>query len=120
MRICIVDDNIFVRDSLALLLRGVGHEVVLAEDGPEALKLAENATFDVIIADYDLPGMKGDALAIVLRAQCPGLTIILSSGRPLPLDLAEGALDLFLPKPYTLRTLLNALEQAPRQRRASA
>jgi signal transduction histidine kinase len=66
-RILLVDDNEDAADSLAMLLRLVGHEVSVAHDGPRALEIAtaERPTF--VLLDIGLPGMDGYEVCRRLR-----------------------------------------------------
>lgn len=109
MRICIVDDNAIVMDSLALLLRDAGHEVHCAGAAEEGAAVVEQAKPDCVLVDLDLPGTKGDALAASLRARYRSLPIILTSGHQAPPGAVgpKGA-DLFLAKPFTPSALAAA------------
>ena len=66
-RVLIVDDNADSAQSMALLARSWGHEVVTARDGPEGLELAESFQPDTALVDVGLPGMDGYELARRLR-----------------------------------------------------
>lgn len=59
LRILIAEDQADCADSLAGLLRGDGHEVEVARDGPAALEMAEADEPDVVLLDLGLPGMSG-------------------------------------------------------------
>ena len=62
-RILLVDDNKDVVSMLAILLRRVGHEVVMAHDGFAALDTAQREAPEVVLLDIGLPGMDGYAVA---------------------------------------------------------
>jgi PAS domain S-box-containing protein len=68
-RILVVDDNVDAAESIAMLLRLWGHDVQLAHNGPEALKVAEAYQPDVIVLDIGLPGISGYEVARQLRQQ---------------------------------------------------
>ena len=55
-RILVVDDMEMNRDVISGLLRSSGHEVLTADDGQEALKLASDSVFDLILMDARMPG----------------------------------------------------------------
>jgi signal transduction histidine kinase len=59
LRVLVVDDNRDAAESLAMLLRLHGHEVVIANDGPAAVELAVNQQPAVVLLDIGLPGMDG-------------------------------------------------------------
>ncbi|HWC73370.1 MAG TPA: ATP-binding protein [Gemmatimonadales bacterium] len=67
LRILIVDDNEDSAESLATLLRLLGHDVRVAGDGPGALETAATFTPDVALLDIGLPGMDGHELGRRLR-----------------------------------------------------
>ena len=70
-RILVVDDECLVRDSLRMVLEFTGHSVEVTANGEEALALLQKSFFDLIITDYEMPGMKGDQLAAVIKARYP-------------------------------------------------
>ena len=66
-RILIIDDNADAGEILAMLLRGSGHEVESALDGPSALKIFAQVRPQVVLCDIGLPGMDGYELAARMR-----------------------------------------------------
>jgi CheY-like chemotaxis protein len=72
----VVDDNVDAAESLADLLRMLGHDVQVAHDGPGGLALALAAKPDVVLLDIGLPGMSGYEVARRLRAD-PDFTALL-------------------------------------------
>ena len=63
-----VDDTASMRQMISFTLNSVGHEVEQAPDGAEALKLARDRKFDLVICDVNMPNMDGIALCKSLRA----------------------------------------------------
>jgi two-component system CheB/CheR fusion protein len=59
LRILVVEDHADTAESLALLLRGEGHEVQVAPEGPAAVGAVQIAPPDVVLLDIGLPGMSG-------------------------------------------------------------
>ncbi|WP_081852078.1 hybrid sensor histidine kinase/response regulator [Pseudorhizobium marinum] len=100
-RILLVDDDVLIAMSSVDMLLDLGHDVVEAHSGQQALScLADAPPFDLLITDYSMPGMTGGELAAIARARHPKLPILIASGyAELPagttLDVAR------LPKPYT-------------------
>ena len=68
LRVLIVDDNADAAAALGHLVGILGHQVVLAKDGPAALAAAAAVPPDLILVDIGLPGMDGYQLAARLRA----------------------------------------------------
>jgi PAS domain S-box-containing protein len=67
MRVLVVEDNVDAGDSLSLLLRLHGHEVLVARTGPSALEVASAFQPNVVLLDIGLPGMDGYQVAQHLR-----------------------------------------------------
>jgi two-component system chemotaxis sensor kinase CheA len=70
LRILFVEDTVFFRRAVGLVLEKEGHEVILAEDGREALDRLEKTpnAFDLVISDIEMPKMNGFELAEAVRA----------------------------------------------------
>ena len=83
MRVLIADDDPHVRSALRLLLENESYISIVGEAASgEALVDQVVATrSDVVLLDWDLPGLPAGYLA-ALRAVCPGCRIIALSGRP--------------------------------------
>jgi CheY-like chemotaxis protein len=114
-KILVVDDEPLVCETIGMLLSFDGHEVVPAGSGKEALALFEKDRFDLVITDYTMPGMKGDELALAVKARVPGQPVIMitahgdslrTSGRPLT------GVDQLVGKPFQLADLREAIQKA--------
>jgi two-component system chemotaxis response regulator CheY len=64
-----VDDTASMRQMISFTLNSVGHEVIQAADGKEALKMLEGKKVDLVIADINMPNMDGITLLKELRAR---------------------------------------------------
>lgn len=64
-----VDDTASMRQMISFTLNSVGHVVIQACDGKEALKLLEGKKVDLVIADINMPNMDGITLVKSLREQ---------------------------------------------------
>ena len=100
-----VDDDFLISLSTASLLEDLGHTVIKASSGSDALDvLRDDHAIDLMITDYAMPGMNGLQLAEEARRLRPGLPILLATGyADLP---AHAAFELpRLSKPYQQRQL---------------
>ncbi|WP_342642162.1 hybrid sensor histidine kinase/response regulator [Rhodoligotrophos ferricapiens] len=79
--ILVVDDDNLVLMSTGAMLEDLGHAVIEAGSGQEALEiLREKRTIDLVISDQAMPQMTGLQLAEAIRAQWPDLPVILATG----------------------------------------
>lgn len=99
-KILVVEDDALVALGIVTMLEDLGHTVIEANSGTQALTIAErDPTIDLVVTDQSMPGMTGTDLARALRQSRPGLPVILATGYH---DVPEGS-DLHLPrlsKPY--------------------
>ena len=68
-RVLVADDNADSAESIAMLLRIDGHEIVIAHDGIEALKLAREHRPDVMLLDIGMPGLSGHDVCREVRKE---------------------------------------------------
>lgn len=108
-RILIVDDHktFLILLTHALKKLGVGYQIVSASDGFTALAHLKQQSFDLMVTDYNMPGMNGLDLAEAARQMVPNIQIILMSVQDLVEVKAEAqhrqvTLDGYLSKPFTL------------------
>ena len=109
--ILIVDDEAQVAELAAEMLAQEGYKVIIAHDGFEALRIYQQMgeQIGLVILDFFLPVMDGDAVFDELRSINPDIAVVLSSGfaeqSKLGNMLAQG-LRGFIPKPYSRAKLL--------------
>lgn len=109
MKILVVDDEQAVRDSLRRSLRFNGYEVVLAEDGEEALEKIRTERPDLTVLDVMMPKMDGLEVCRVLREEGDLSPVLMLTAREGVADRVAGldaGADDYLPKPFALEELL--------------
>lgn len=109
-KVLVVDDNSSLRELLADFLERVGFEVTTAQDGQAGLDAIEKCHFDLILADFRMPGMTGLEMAAVVRQTNPAIPIILITGDASTLEpetVARVGITRVVPKPLTVHELLN-------------
>ncbi len=111
LRILLVEDEDFLREHLADVLRENGHQVFAAKLPQEALELfSAKGPFDLLITDVSLPGSSGKQLAKLFLAHDPDLRVLFISGFPEKLvSPPEGSF--FLQKPFKLGEFLSKLDE---------
>ncbi|QJD59466.1 PAS domain S-box protein [Pseudomonas sp. gcc21] len=80
LNILAVDDDPLVLTNTTAMLEELGHNVIEANSGPQALELLRERNVDLIITDHAMPVMTGLQLAEIVRAERPGLPIVLATG----------------------------------------
>ena len=73
----VVDDNIDSADSLALLLKNMGHDVRTANEGQSAIEVAKGFFPEIVLLDIGLPGIDGYEVARRLRKEAYGREALL-------------------------------------------
>ena len=104
-RILLVDDEQGVRQTISLLLRIDNHTVSTAADAAEALDLFKGDRFDLVITDFDMPGMHGSELAARIKRQSPLQPILMITACPQKVPAVDNAVDALLEKPFLLADL---------------
>lgn len=112
-RILVVDDNKIVRDLIRGVLERAGYEVREAQDGAEALDLAQQTGFDVLVTDLVMPGPRGTELLQRFRSQLPEVKVIAMSGYYGDDELGDVPPDVdFLRKPFDHVRLLTVIRES--------
>ena len=117
-RILVVDDNIDVARSLAMLLEAIGADVCVAGDGPSALRAFATEQPAVVILDIGMPGMSGHDVAREIRTRYPDTRAVLVAHTGWGQEddrrtAAEAGFEFHLVKPADLSALQEILAKAP-------
>jgi len=109
MRVLVVDDEPAVRGLVRRVLAGGGFEVVEAADGQEALRVAQQDVPDLVVLDWQMPGLSGPEVLTELARHYPEVPVILLTAA---LDRRHGGLAgifgaaEFIQKPFRPDALL--------------
>ena len=111
-RVLLVDDDPTVRDSLNDVLVGEGYVVIPAENGQQAIELANQSSVGLVLLDLNMPVKNGWDTFEQLTREHPLLPIIIVTARPNQLFTALGAgAGALLEKPMDIPTLLRTMEK---------
>jgi CheY-like chemotaxis protein len=117
LKVLIADDDRLIRAMVADLLVDLGHGVVEAANGTEAVAVCERESPDLLILDLLMPKLSGlDALQILRGRGVKAPAVLLTAISPSSFRGMDGAdaVDVVLEKPVTRRSLVRALERATR------
>ncbi len=116
IKVLVIDDSNTIRRSAEIFLKQGGYEVVLAEDGFDALAKVSDHQPDLIFCDILMPRLDGyQTCAIIKRnPNFAGVPVIMLSSKDGLFDKARGRMvgsEDYLTKPFTKDQLLQAVEQ---------
>ncbi|MDI7277442.1 MAG: hybrid sensor histidine kinase/response regulator, partial [Anaerolineae bacterium] len=119
-RILVVDDELGIREGCRRALTPLGHQVDVAADGEEGLRLLQAGRYDLVLLDVRMPGIGGMELLGKIRAHDPDAVCIIITGYA-SIDLAiqaikQGAYN-FISKPFDTDALILAVNQGLERRR---
>ena len=116
--ILLVEDEEAVRAVNSRALTARGYTVLAAASGIEALEIIEargGEPVDLVLSDVVMPEMDGPTLLVELRKRMPGVKVVFVSGYAedaFAKHLPEGEQFAFLPKPFSLKQLVETVKQA--------
>jgi DNA-binding NtrC family response regulator len=120
VRIMLVDDETGILDSLRILFKGAGYDVVAAQGGREALASMEDVKPDIVLTDIRMPGVTGLEVLARARELDPELAVILMTAQA-SLQSAVRAVNegayYYLQKPFANDELLAICQRAAEARR---
>ena len=121
-KILLVDDERSIRESLSKILQAENYEVVLAENGQEAIGKHGAERIDLLLLDLNMPVKNGWATLEWLAEVNPLLPVVIITGRSNQRTLMEAAgADALMEKPFDVPLLLQTVRDLldePMERRA--
>ena len=118
-RMLVVDDDPVIREIINVMLQSLGHEVIISEDGPSALRFldegGEQPKVALIFLDRQMPGMNGlEVLTeIKKRPHTQNTPVIMLTAEDRPEDIMAGysvGADYYITKPFTREQLIYGID----------
>lgn len=115
----VIDDEKVVLESCEKIFSQEGYEVETTEDPKKGLEMIKEKSYDVILSDWNMPGIDGMEVVRQIEEYSPDSVVLMISGYP-SVDRATeamklGALD-FIPKPFTPEELTAAVHRAEKKK----
>jgi len=115
-KVLICDDELYILESVSYVVREEGYIAITAEDGEEALRLAQSEAPDLLLLDIMMPGKSGFEVCRELKSDpaTRGSYIILLTAMGQERDMEEGhqsGADEYLTKPFSPRNLRKRLHE---------
>ena len=115
-KVLVIDDSNTIRRSAEIFLKQGGHEVMLAEDGFDALAKVNDYQPNLIFCDILMPRLDGYQTCAIIKnnSQYRGIPVVMLTSKDGLFDQARGRVvgsDLYLTKPFTKEELLAAVTQ---------
>lgn len=115
VKVLVIDDSNTIRRSAEIFLRQGGHEVILAEDGFDALAKVNDHTPDLIFCDILMPRLDGYQTCSLIKksTRFHGTPVVMLSSKDGLFDRARGRMvgsDEYLTKPFTKDSLLKTVD----------
>ena len=103
-KILVVDDNDVFLIVVSKMLSRLGYEVASADSGENGLSIFLKNKFDIVLSDYEMPGMDGVALACSVKKSSPRTRVVImtGAGREIVFSRNSTAVDEVISKPFTL------------------
>jgi DNA-binding NtrC family response regulator len=119
MKIFLIDDDEWIRDSLRIFFETEGCFVLALETAEEGLSAIKDQAFDIIIVDYKLPGLDGlEFLKRIHNSQAHAIKILITGYRNENVIVEARKLKVhgFVEKPFTSDTIMASLAYAIKRR----
>lgn len=118
-RILIVDDEDVIRQMVGRVLKYMGIESEVAENGFQALEQLKGGRFDIIIADIRMPNMDGMELLKIVGKEYPEIDVMIMTAHSAKysfVDVVESGAADFINKPFSVEELKAKVERVLRER----
>ncbi|WP_251861135.1 response regulator transcription factor [Clostridium sp. Marseille-Q2269] len=115
-KVLVVEDQIAIRELIAINLEMAGYEVIQAEDGNLAMDYIQNKHMDIILLDIMLP--KTDGFTLIAKIKSKGIPVIFVTAKDSTIDKVRGlklGADDYITKPFESIELLARIEAVLRR-----
>ena len=102
--VLVVDDNNDLRIVVSKMLSRLGYEVSSADSGENGLSIFLENKFDIVLSDYEMPGIDGVAFACSVKKSSPRTPVVImtGAGKETVFSRKSTAVDEVISKPFTL------------------
>jgi len=116
IRVLVVDDALYIRELISLILRNEGYEVIKAANGKEALNALNGTNIDMLITDLNMPEMNGIELVESLRdmpdfKSIPVLMVTSENQESIRKKAAHAGVNVWMLKPFIPKHLVDAVKK---------
>ncbi|WP_077292373.1 ATP-binding protein [Roseibium algicola] len=117
LRVLLVEDNVINQRVATKLLERLGQEVIVASDGREAIKRVQDATFDLVLMDVQMPDLDGIAATRLIRNigapfdKLPIIAMTANASDRHRQDCLDAGMNAFESKPVTFQRLATILRE---------
>jgi DNA-binding NtrC family response regulator len=103
-KILVVDDNNDLRIIVSKMLSQLGYEVSSADSAENGLGVFFKKKFDIVLSDYEMPGMDGVAFACSVKKSSPRTPVVImtGAGKETVFSRKSTAVDKIISKPFTM------------------
>ena len=114
MKIMLIDDDEWIRDSLGLYFEDEGCHLLALETAEEGIEALKGQNYDIIMVDYRLPGMDGlEFLKRIQKTQSHAMKVLVTAykSKEVVSKAMKTGIDGFIEKPFTTKTIEEALSR---------
>jgi PAS domain S-box-containing protein len=114
LRILVIDDEETVRNVLAKMLSQANHQVTVAKDGEEGIRLFREKEFDIVLTDLGMPGMSGWEVCKSIKRMKSSTPVGMITGWGMELSqgkMKEYGLDFLLSKPFDFNQIVKVVSE---------
>jgi DNA-binding NtrC family response regulator len=114
MKILLIDDDEWIRDSLGLYFEGEGCHLLAVETAEEGVDALKKQNYDIVMVDYRLPGMDGlEFLKRIQKTKTLAMKVLVTAYRneEVVSEAANMGIHDFIEKPFTIKTIEESLSK---------